>query len=149
MRFQRESVGDVEEDIKKLIPLHFDEIAKYKDLELDPKFSIYRSLEAGNNLAIFTARSDSDELIGYSVFIVSQHRHFEGLSASEDILFIHPEHRGFGRQFMTWCDTELDNDGVEIIYRSVSTQLDFSLLLEKMGYLKSTVIYSKRVKFDG
>lgn len=149
MNFHRESVESVQEDIKELITLHFNEVAKYKDLALQPKFSIYRALEASNNLRVYTVRSDSGELIGYSVFIVSLNRHFEGLSSSEDVLFLHPEQRGRGMEFMKWVDEQLSSEGIEVIYRSVTTEFDFSSILERMGYLKSSVIYSKRVKLDG
>ena len=64
-------------DAKKLIPLHWDEVALNKDkIHLNPDWDVYESLEKDGKFKIFTARDDT-KLVGYFAVIVSTNPHYK------------------------------------------------------------------------
>lgn len=143
--FARESVLAIEDEIKPLITRHWQEIAHYKDIKLDPDWEHYRSLDDRGFLAVFTARQDS-VLVGYAIFFVRSNPHYkQSLQAHQDIIFIDQEKRGFGKDFITWCDNQLKSDGVQVVYHHVKKSHDFSPLLRRIGYNLVDLIYSRRL----
>lgn len=136
-----ERLGDVLKEIGPLLAIHHDEISLLK-LEINPNVQLYERLEALNALRIFTYRVDG-VLKGYATFFVGPHPHFQhSKQATNDMLFIHPEYRGRGMQFMKWCDGQLQD--CDVIYWSVTTRCDFSNLLKRMGYEESETRYVRR-----
>lgn len=130
-----------------LLAKHFHEIAKFKEFPPQPNVEHYTALEKAGILRIFTAR-EGGKLIGYSVFNVINHPHFRGATqAHEELLFLDPDQRKgmVGAGMISFCDSQLKDEGVKVIYHSVSKERDFSPILERMGYELSDRIYSRRV----
>lgn len=146
MNFGRESAGEVIDDIVSLTPLHHMEITKY-DFELKPDFDRYFRMDAAGILRIFTARDESHTLCGYQFFFLSNHPHYQDVkTAHQDLLFIEPKRRGFGVRFLRWCEGKLKEEGVDVVYSVVTTRLDYSLLLKRMGYEITEAVYSKLLR---
>lgn len=146
MKFKREFVQDVIEEIKPLIRKHFAEIALFQDIPLDPNYEAYALVEKVGALRIFTARSDEGELQGYAFFFVRQHIHSKNsIQATQDLLFIDPNHRGAGLKFIRFCEGELKQEGVDVIYQTVTTRCNFELMLVRLGYELTEKIYTRRV----
>jgi len=134
---------------KEVLPLiicHFNETAHFKDIALKPDFEHYITLDQLGFVRLFTARELLGELIGYGVFFVRDNIHYQGsLQATQDLLYIKPSHRGFAFHFITYCDEQLADEGVEVIYQHVPTCNDYaSRLLTPQGYEILEHVYVKR-----
>lgn len=143
------------EFIEEAIPLfhlHYIGVAHFQDIELAPDYDNYLKLAEIGMLRVFTAREEDNALIGYAIFFVRHNLHYKNsLQAVQDILFIHPEKRGFGAKFIAWCDLQLQLEGVQATYHHVKVRpdLNFSPLLEKQGYQLIDLIYGKRLDVPG
>lgn len=146
MIFQRESAETVIKDIIPLIFDHYEEAAKYKDIELKPDFGQYLLADQAGLTRIFTMREE-ERLVGYAVFFLRKHIHYQqSLQACQDLLFVLPSYRGSSAiDFIKWCDEQLKEDGVEVVSHTVTMQRDFGIVLSRMGYEQTEIIYSKRL----
>jgi hypothetical protein len=144
--FQREMLSDVLEEITPLLFLHWKEIAHFKDIQLSPDWNRYFEIERNGCLRVFTARDIDKTLIGYAVFFAPVNLHYkEWNQATQDILFIHPEKRGFGASFIQWCDEMLRAEGMKLSFHHVKKAHNFGPMLESMGYELVDLIYARRL----
>ena len=148
MKFNIESVFDIKEEIQPLLKLHYDEIAHYKDIPLNPDFETYMKLELAGMLRLFTVRTtDEENLIGYNVFFIKENLHYkDSIQAVQDVVFIKKEYRGRGKEFIMWCDERLKSDGVNVVYHHVKAAHNFGPMLEKQGYELMDLIYAKKLQ---
>jgi GNAT superfamily N-acetyltransferase len=147
VEFKREActVALVQE-LMPLLELHYSEVAHYKDIPLDPDVRGYVGLENMGILRVYVARSDEGIVLGYAVYMVSPNLHYQmSVQAKQDLLFIHPEHRGFGLGFIGWCDEQLKAEGVDVVYQHVKLALDFGKMLGRLGYEAVETIYGRRL----
>jgi len=146
MKFQREPLCDVFEEMLPLCELHYKEIAHFKDIPLNPSKEQYLKIEDSGALRVFTARDESNEIVGYGVYFVKHNiRYPSSLQAVQDVLFIHPKKRGFGMKFIAWCDEQLRNEGVQVVYHHVKANRNFGPLLERLDYTLVDLIYARRL----
>lgn len=135
--------------MSEMVPLivrHFREVSHFRDVSIEPDFDHYVAAEAAGILRIYTARTEG-KLVGYSVFVVTQHPHFKGLTqANEELLFLDPEHRkgSLGLDLIDYCDNALKHEGVNIVFHTVSQERDFSPLLVRRGYELCDQVYARR-----
>ena len=142
--YQRETVAQVLDEIKPLLMKHWEEIAHFKAVPLDPDYDAYLRAEAQGKLRVFTARKDGT-LVGYSVFFMGNLHYRSARIATQDILFLLPECRGFtGYRLIRFSDSELKAEGVEVTYHHVKVAHDFGPLLAHMGYAPVDIIYARR-----
>lgn len=140
--FHVEHAADVMAEIKPLLDKHWCEIAHFKDVPLDPDYDAYLLAERRGVLRIFTARTD--RLIGYAVFFIGNLHYKTSRIATQDILFLLPEFRGFtGYRLIRFCDEELTKEGIDVIYHHVKLKHDFSPLLIHQGYVAVDTIYAR------
>jgi GNAT superfamily N-acetyltransferase len=144
--FQRERAHEIFQEVMPLLELHYKEIAHFKDIKLNPDFESYEKLERLGSLRTYTARDQQSRLVGYAVFFIRHNIHYkESLQAVQDIIFVHPEQRGFGRRFIEWCDAELAKEKVEAVYHHVKAAHNFGPMLERLGYQLVDLIYARRL----
>lgn len=148
-RFAVESfTPDLVRECAEMIRAQHEEVSDLAALPLDPDFHKYASLDAGDCLRIFTARTEAGQLIGFDVFIVSTMLHHSGVRcASQDLVYITPEHRGFGREFLRWCDGKLQSEGVQLVARTLKPSHPFENAMAGEGYLVGEISFVKR--FNG
>ena len=134
------------EEIKPLFLKHWQEIGHYKDIELNPEWDAYIKLDSLGMLRVYSARL-MDRIVGYNVFFVRNSPHYkQSLQASQDILFVDPEHRGFGLKFIDWCDQQLKAEGVQVVFQHMKAKHSFGPALEKrLGYELIDLIYGRRL----
>lgn len=145
MIFQLEKAQDVFEEMQPLLQLHYEEIAHYKDIELKPDKEFYFNAEDQGRLRVFTVRDDNI-LVGYSVYFLKHNPHYkDSLQASQDVVFIRKDKRGQGREFVKWCDEQLKEMGVDVVYHHVKAAFNWGPMLEKQGYKLIDHIYGKRL----
>lgn len=143
--FASERVAAVWPEIYPLFEKHWEEIGEYKDIPLNPDFEAYKKLDEIGMMRVYTAREDG-VLVGYCVFFVNPNLHYKNTTqALQDVMFIKKERRGFGKKFMEWSDEQLRGEGVDVIHRYMSTDNNFGVLLERIGYEFKALIYSRRL----
>lgn len=143
--FQKEGFLPFFDETAELFKEHYEEVAERQDvIELDPDLDKYKTLFDSGFLEIHTAREDG-KLIGYSIWIVSPHLHYKkSLTASSDIIFIHPAYRKgmFGVRFIKWTIEEVKKSNPQRILLHVKPHVDFGPILERMGATFLEKVYS-------
>lgn len=146
MKFQCESLNTSLEESKPLLFQHWQEIAHYKDIPLNPDYDLYYKMEAASMLNIYTARDNEESLIGYAVYIISPALHYkQSIVAKQDIIYVHPDHRGVGLYLLRYSEEELKKIGVHIISQHVKAAHHFGPSLVRMGYELQDLMYTKRL----
>jgi len=145
--FARESVSD--SFCAEILPLaknHWNEVGEFRENGINPDFNTYKNLDEFGMIRLYTARKDS-KLIGYSLFIVRQSpRNVDLIHADQDMIFIDKAHRGFGLSFIKWCESQLQAEGVHIIYQSVKKCNDWGAILKRMNYELIDHVYARRLQ---
>lgn len=147
MQFQREPIRNFIDDMFPLLEKHYQEIAHYHDIELNPDLEAYLANEEAGFLRTYTIR-DHGKLVGYGVYFVRPNPHYkESLQAVQDVIYLDQPLRGNGEgmKFIAWCDEELKKDGVQVVYHHVKNKLNWGPALEKMGYKLMDLIYARRL----
>lgn len=148
--FAQETYERIVDEILPLLPKHWEELAVYKDVPLEPDYDLYEKAAKAEKLVIYAARLDG-ALIGYSIFSVhARHPHYSSLKfAINDIVWIHPSfrERGFGRAFRDFWDKALYDLGVglAVIDTKVSHPA-LRFLLEDGGYTVRSAGLEKRLR---
>ena len=149
VKYLKESFDDVVIDIFPLLNKHWEEIALNKDkVPLDPNLEKYKTLEQSGILDIFTARDDSNKLVGYCIVFTMPHMHYwSTLMSSVDIFYVSPEHRGkmTGSRLMTYAEKELKASGTKVLTHHVKVAHDYSPILVRKGYKEAERIFSKYI----
>lgn len=145
--FRREIAGPkLFEELAPLFQKHYEEIAHYKDIVLDPDWEQYDLLERAGALRVYIARDSSGHVVGYAVYFIRNNPHYKNSrQALQDILFIDPDKRGFGAKFILWCDKQLKEEGVQVTYHHVKAKHNFGPMLERLGYHLVDLIYARRL----
>lgn len=149
VKIQRELFNQVVDEIKPLLEKHWKEVANYRDdIKLEPDWQRYEALENNGALLILTARRD-DVLVGYSVFIISNHLHYTSCKVgANDILFLLPEERKgrVGMKLIMESEKVLKQVGVNRVIWHVKKEPDFSPLLKHLGYEHEEIVMGKLLK---
>ena len=145
--YQREIL--TAELINELLPLankHFDEIAHFKDIPLKIDVARYLKLEETGIVRVFVARETGGQLIGYAVFFLNHNlRYSSSYQAVQDVVYIDPAKRGFGAQFIAWCDEQLRQENVQVVCHHVKkAHPQLGILLERLGYEVMDIIYVRK-----
>jgi GNAT superfamily N-acetyltransferase len=147
VRFAREAIATVFEDIQPLLLAHWREIAHFKDIPLAPDFSRYRRAEEHGVLRIFTARAE--RLVGYAIYAVETALHYSGsLQASQDTLYLDPRYRlgRTGLKLIEFADESLRAEGVQVVHQHATVAHDFGPVLEHLGYELVECRYARRLR---
>lgn len=150
--FALETVAEVlAGGVEQLLERHFEEIAFYKDIPLNPDWPAYEAAEASGRLQIFTARIHG-ELVGYAAFILSRNPHYRSSwQASQDVIFVAPEHRNgrVGANLILFAERHLrvESPPVQLTYQhsKASPELDIGPLLKRLGYEFVGTVWAKRL----
>jgi GNAT superfamily N-acetyltransferase len=133
------------DELKGLLPVHYDELCVTKDFPLMPDYVAYGRLCAADMLKCIVARSDG-ELVGYALFIVQPHLHYVTCkTAFEDVYFLRKDHRlgRTGIRLFQFAEQALRDAGVNRIIMHTKIHLDNSKLFEYLGYKMTDKLYTK------
>lgn len=134
------------DEVKPLLPGHWDELALNKDkVPLDPKYDDYLRQDAEGKISVVTLR-ELGKLVGYFIGFVVPGLHYRTcLTYTMDIFYVHPEHRGSGGgALMVNClETELRRRGVQRVVMGTKCHRPSGWMFEKLGYTQIEVYYSK------
>ena len=113
---QIESFTEMLEELKPLLPLHWEELGLNKDsVPLDPMFETYIAREAQGEV-IFTTLRDDGELIGYFIGFITPGLHYRTcLTCIMDIFYVVQDKRGRKGGFTLFAEVkkELQRRGVQ------------------------------------
>lgn len=140
----RERIDDVFVQMQPLLSAHFEEVKDQFDVPMKIDLDQYRRIEHLGMLKIFTARC-LGELVGYNVFITGNHPHCAEMKvANLNLLYIKKSHRGFGKEFVAWCDEELFRGGIDVIIQAHKPEISFIDALKDLGYVSKEVNLIRR-----
>lgn len=151
--YAREVLSDrLWEELIPLLAAHYDEVAHFKDIPLDPDRSAYERIEASGGLRIYTARQANGALIGYLVAFVSRSLHYRSkIFASQDILFVDKPYRGtrIGVDMIRYAQSRLRiDDKVDVLFQhsKLKEELNIGRMLKRLlGYEEVDAIYAVRL----
>jgi GNAT superfamily N-acetyltransferase len=133
------------EELKLLLPEHYEELCVTKDFPLLPDYEAYGRLVVADMLRCITCRSDG-KLIGYAIFIVQPHLHYRSCkTAFEDLYFVKKEFRQgrIGIRLFQYAEDVLKKAGVHRIIMHTKIHLDNSRLFEYLGYKHTDKLFTK------
>jgi GNAT superfamily N-acetyltransferase len=137
VKFQRETLFDVIEEVKPILEKHYDELCLRKDaMALKPRWDVYSNLEAVDAFVVFTARDEAG-LAGYAAFFVSAHMHYADLIvAQNDVLYVVEEHRkgSVPMRLINYCKSQLAAIGTHKIVYHAKYSNNLRALLNRLGY---------------
>jgi GNAT superfamily N-acetyltransferase len=143
---QVESLTEVLEELKPLLPLHYEELALNKDsIPLDPQYDVY-SRERLQGEVIFVTVRDEGALIGYFVGFIAPGLHYQTcLTCTMDIFYIVQDRRGRGGGVLLFkaVEKELKRRGVDRWFVGSKCRHDASILFERLGFERVEIYYSK------
>jgi len=143
--FSHEKIVDHVDEVEQLARLHYKESCPYDDIPININWIKIEVLEKNGLLKFYTMKED-DRLIGYAAFnLFNPLEYFKSPQASLSNIFIHPDKRGRGASFISWCDEQLKKLGVQVVYHHVKSKNDYGLLLKRLGYDIMNIEYSKRL----
>lgn len=134
------------EEVKPLLPLHWEELALNKDkVPLDPRYGVYLDRDASGEVMCVTLRS-AGELVGYFIGFVAPGLHYQTcLTLQLDIFWVKPEHRGRrgGLKLFRAVEAEARRRGVQRMFVGSKLHKDASRLFDALGYEPCEVYYTK------
>ena len=101
----------------------------------DPRWDTYFEYERAGHFLTFVGRLDG-KAVGYANIYITSDMHNRELIASEDTLYVDPEHRGksAGRDIVECVHATLKGLGVKRLNVTTATDLKVAAWLEKRGY---------------
>ena len=132
-----------------LIKEHAEEIGfgPWKDLDLHIDTTVYKLLEQEGLLRVIVAE-DEGKMVGYFMITCGNMPHFKDLwKAGSDVIYVDPEYRSSGiaaRMIKLMMEDCKDHD-ISFLSIGVSTNLDFSEMLEKNGAVLTEKQYTWRL----
>ena len=146
--YQRETFDEAYTDALPLLQKHWSEISDNLDIALDVNVVAYKASEANDLLRIYTAR-DEGRMVGYVAVFIHKGIHYQQrIQATQDVLYINPEHRGkmLGIRLLKFMESQLKEEKVQIIYQHVKIKHPaLGDLLERIGYTAVEKTYSRRL----
>lgn len=137
------------EEIKALIPEHYNELSehKLKGIPLDPNYGLYLKRDEAGEVICVCLRSDGF-LVGYLVSFVAPGAHYQTcLTCISDIFFVYPDHRGLEGGtllFMAW-EAECKRRGVKLMSAGIKVKhaKHARALLEALGFMEAEIMFWK------
>lgn len=132
-------------EVTPLLMAHWREVAGDKDIPLEPRWDLYFDMQDLGKLLVYTARREG-RLIGYNAFFKDRHLHYAtSLQGANDVIFIDPRERGFGRAFIRFCIDQLTAEKVQVNSYHVKLSHDWGHVLAEMGFEPREVVWVKRL----
>lgn len=134
------------EELKKLLPEHYEELALNKDkVPLAPQWNVYAQREAAGQLLYVTAR-EAGALVGYFIGFIAPGLHYETcLTCTLDIFYVRKDKRTgtAGIRLFRAVETELKKRGVQRWFMGSKIHADASALFKRIGAAPVETYYSK------
>lgn len=144
----KESWFDVVDELKPILHEHWEELALYPDIPLDPEFELYEALETKGMLSFYSVRR-SGELVGYAIYFVRHSPHYRStLWAVSDIVLIRKAYRNFGvgTKLFDFIENDLRQQGVKVMHTMTkASHPELAALMRKLVHMHSETNFSLRL----
>jgi GNAT superfamily N-acetyltransferase len=137
------------EQIKGLIPAHYEELSEHKlcGIALDPNYDLYLARDRMGEVLLIALR-DGGNLVGYLTSFVAPGLHYQGcLTALSDIFFVYPDKRGAqgGKLLFQEWERECKRRGVRLMMAGVKVKhaKHARALLEFIGFFEAEIMFWK------
>jgi GNAT superfamily N-acetyltransferase len=141
-----ESLEQRLEEIKVLLPAHYEELALNRDhVPLAPQYDIYLARERAGQLVFVTLR-DAGEMVGYFLGFVAPGLHYSTcLTCTMDIFYVRQDKRkgSAGLRLFRFVEAELRRRGVQRWFMGSKIAADASALFKRIGATPIETYYSK------
>jgi predicted GNAT superfamily acetyltransferase len=131
-----------------LLASHWDELVKRKDLfVVNGDYDRYEELEKSGKLINLLAFCD-EELVGYSINILSTHLHYKDvLICYNDLLFVHPDKRNspLGLKLIKKTEENARIAGAELMMWHAKVNSPLDKILPRLGNSLHENIYLKEL----
>lgn len=145
---QVENLAERLEEIKPLLPVHWDKLALDKDrFPLDPQYSIYIAREEVGELLFVTLR-DAGRLVGYWLSFIAPGLHYQTcLTATQDIWNVLPDYENgvAAMVLMRVVHKEYERRGVQRSFVNEKIHKPCGRLFKAFGYEPVETYYSKLI----
>jgi len=133
------------EEVKPLLPLHYEELALNRDkVPLSPQYDEYLRRDALGMVITIALRNDG-KLVGYWIGFKAPGLHYSTcLTLHMDIFFVHPDYRdgSAGVKLFKAMEKEAKRQGVQRLFVGSKVHKDASRLFEALKYTKVETTYS-------
>jgi GNAT superfamily N-acetyltransferase len=132
------------EELRPLLPLHWEELGIYKDrMPLDPEWEVYEAFEDSGALLYVPLRC-AGALVGYFIGIITPGLHYrQTLTCKMDIAFVLPEHRGGGgRVLFDAVKAELRRRGVALWWVGSKDHHPIEGFYEALGFERQETYFA-------
>lgn len=146
---QAERFADILAEMHTLHELHWIETERHRHgLAMNPDYLQFIARERLGQMIQFTMRSPIGVLVGNLRMYLATSLHTQTRYASEDTLFIHPDHRGSFAvmALMRFAESSLHAIGIQEIRVNSKLVNKADVLMRRMGY---TPVATEFVKFMG
>lgn len=145
---QVDSFKDCLEELAKIFPLHWQELALFQDrMPLSPQFDEYVAREQAGRLLLVTVRLNSQIVSYYTLQIAPGFHYGQTLTGTMDMLYVVPEYRNRGLvlPLLRTVERELKKRGVQVWYSGFKTHNPLRLpeLLGRFGFVPADNYYAK------
>lgn len=148
MEIKRVRATDYKDDFEKLFLSHYSDDFRKDLVELDLNTEAYDMLhDMGGH--VFLVAEDGNNKAGYISVIISNHHHtVDTKFACLDALYVDPEYRskGVATKLIAAAEDELKDSGVAWINMVFRDDETASKVVSPLGYEKTEVIYTKKLK---
>lgn len=142
---QVESFTELQPQLAKLFPLHWEELALNQDkVPLDPQYEVYFERERRGEVLLITLR-ERGEIAGYFIGFVAPGLHYKTcLTCIMDIFYVSPEHRNKrgGIKLFREVEKECKRRGVQRMMVGSKDHKPAARLFEALGYIRIESYYS-------
>jgi len=144
--YQKETYNQVIDEIKPLLQEHWEELAAFPDVPLDPNYDFYQVASNRGMIRIYTARNDG-ELIGYAIYVINlSNPHYMSMkTASSDIVLVRKPYRNARVGMGLYDFIEKDLEGFVIATHDKIAHPELGALMRGRGYDPQTTIWVKRL----
>jgi GNAT superfamily N-acetyltransferase len=107
----------------------------FRTSDYKPRLNVYFPAFAGGWLLNFVARTETGEAVGYANVYLTQDMHNSDLIATEDLIYVRPDHRnGLGSKIVKHALEELRSRGVRRVTVNPVTDLRVAKIWRRMGF---------------
>jgi GNAT superfamily N-acetyltransferase len=147
--YTSESFIAVQPELEGLIPGHWEEIARDKDIiKLDPDWPAYHQSERAGQLHMTVCRADG-QMVGYIIGFVRPHLHYrKSLSFICDIFYLLPAFRSgrVGIELFKANERFLRQRGVQKVFLGCKIAKDLTPVFTRLGYRKIEYVFAKVIQ---
>lgn len=145
LQFNVEPFDNLWPEINALWLQHKAEIVSHWAPPLNPNISMYRKLDAAGALKCITARNPTGHLVGYYFMVRKRNLHYQVVTASDDIYYLHPDWRHGWNGVKLFLEAERVMRELNVVINYVHEKITNPVkpILDRLGYSAIETIYQK------